>query len=142
MLMLTITGICYSADTAVMVTATVLSKSICKFNAATAVLNFGDLDPANPVDKTVTTTVTFVCRGSADPATFVITDDDGLYANKMYNPTYNDYLPYSLTFNPQADTVPRNVDQTLTISGTVLGADFQDVSLGSYSDTVVLTISP
>ena len=145
------TGICHAAgNTMVLVSATVLSKSNCKFNAATAALNFGNLDPATPVDKTVTTSITFVCNGSAANATFSITDNDGLYetgpnANRMLNttfPTPPKYLPYSLTYNPQTSTVPKGVNQTLTISGTVLGVDYQDAYVGSYSDTVVLTIAP
>lgn len=143
------TGICHAAgNTMVLVSATVLSKSNCKFNAATAALNFGNLDPATPVDKTVTTSITFVCNGSAANATFSITDNDGLYetglnANRMRNTTVTtEYLPYGLTYNPQTSTVPKGVNQTLTISGTVLGVDYQDAYVGSYSDTVVLTIAP
>ena len=132
----------------VTVSATVLSKSQCKFNSKTSTLNFGDLDPANPVDKTVSTSVTFRCGGSAPNATFSITDDDGLYetgpdANQMRHTTITtEYLAYSLTLNPTSGTVPKNTDQTLTIMGTVRGVDYQDALAGSYSDTVVISITP
>lgn len=145
-------GICHSAATStVLVSATILSKSVCKFNPGNvAALNFGILDSGTPVDKTVTASITFACRGSAPLATFFITDDDGMYetganANRMLNTsvtTGNYYLPYSLTYNPQTGTVPKNVDQTLTITGTVLGTSYQNAYVGNYSDTVVLTISP
>lgn len=130
------------------VTAVVLSKSNCKFNSATSALNFGALNPASSSDVTVNTTVIFVCRGSAPIATFFIIDDDGLYetgpdTNRMRNTTVTtEYLPYSLTLSPITASVPRNVNQTLTISGTVRATDYQNAYVGSYLDTVVLSIDP
>jgi hypothetical protein len=53
-----------------------------------------------------------------------------------------EYLPYSLTLNPISGTVPKNTDQTLTITGTVKGVDYQDALAGSYSDTAVISIAP
>jgi spore coat protein U-like protein len=144
-----IASIVNAADTHVVsVTATVLSKSQCKFNSKTSNLNFGNLEPANPIDKTTSTSITFRCGGSAPNATFSITDDDGLYetgpnANRMRHTTITtEYLPYSLTLNPTSGTVPKNTDQTLTIAGTVKGVDYQDALSGSYSDTVVISIAP
>lgn len=41
-----------AADTSIVtVNATVVSKNNCKFNSASSALNFGTLDPANPVVK-------------------------------------------------------------------------------------------
>jgi hypothetical protein len=144
-----VAGIGYASDSNVVsVTATVLSKSQCKFNSKTSNLNFGNLDPANPIDKTTSTSITFRCGGSAPNATFSITDDDGLYetgpdANRMRHTTITtEYLPYSLTLNPTSGTVPKNTDQTLTITGKVKGVDYQDALAGSYSDTVVISIAP
>ncbi len=140
----------YAGDnTTVSVTATVLSKSNCKFRPPkTAALNFGTLDPANPVDKNASATIIFYCAGSAPMATFFISDDDGLYetgpdASRMKHTTITtEYLPYSFTVSPTSGTVLKNTDQTLTISGTVLGVDYQDASVGAYSDTVVISIEP
>lgn len=136
-------------NAAVAVTATVLSKSNCKFRPPkTAALNFGILDPANPVDKNASASIIFSCAGSAPTATFFITDDDGLYesgpnANRMRHTTIiTEYLPYSFILSPTSGTVPKNSDQTLTITGTVLGVDYQDAYAGVYSDTVTIVIVP
>ncbi len=132
----------------VTVTATVLSKSQCKFNSKTAALSFGNIDPSTPVDTTVTTSITFRCGGSSPNATFSITDDDGLYetgpdANRMrHSINTTEYIPYTLTLNPTSGTVPKNSDQNLTITGTVKGVDYQDALTGSYSDMVVISIAP
>jgi len=147
--MLVAVSIGYAADSNVVsVTATVISKSQCKFNSNTATLNFANLDPANPVDTTINTSITFRCGGSAPNATFSITDDDGLYEtgpdmNRMRHTTIpTEYLPYSLALSPTSGTVPKNTNQTLTITGTVRGVDYQNAAMGSYSDTVVITIEP
>lgn len=141
-------GLSHAAPVSISMTATVLSKSQCKFNTAASALNFGDLDPANPTDKTVFTTIIFRCNGSANPATFFISDDDGLYetgpnANRMRHATITtEYLPYSITLNPVTDTVPRLTNQTLTVTGIVKGLDYQGIWAGGYSDTVIISINP
>lgn len=144
-------GIVESATGTLTVTATVLSRNNCRFtgiNAAASTLNFGNLDPSNPVDITATTTIRFRCRGSSRIATFFISDNDGLYetgpgANRMrHTVVLTEYLPYSLNLNPITASVPRNTNQTLTITGTVRGVDYQNAYVGSYSDTVIITIVP
>lgn len=148
-ILLFLSGEALAAGTnAVSVSATVLSKSICLFNSATSTLNFGSLDPANPVNVTTSTTIIFRCVGSAPLATFFISDDDGLYetgpdANRMGHTVLPaQFLPYSLTLSPTTATVPRLTNQTLTVTGTVLGVDYQAAYPGSYSDTVIITIVP
>ncbi len=138
-----------ASDTGVVtVSATILSKNQCKFSSASAALAFGILDPANPVDKTVSTSVNFRCMGSSPTATFFITDDDGLHeispnANRMRHTTIGtEYLPYTFTLNPTSGTVPKNTVQILTISGLVNGTDYQDAAVGNYSDTVIITLEP
>lgn len=130
------------------VTATILSKSNCKFNTATSALAFGTLDPGSSSDATASTTVTFSCGGSAPTATFAITHDDGLYETgpgspRMRNTTVTtEYLPYSLSLNPASGTVPKNTNQTLTINGTIQSSALQGAYAGSYADTVVISIAP
>ena len=116
----------------------------------TAALNFGNLDPSNPVDVTTTTSVLFRCfRWFVFPVTFFIGDDDGLYetgpnANRMrHTSVTTEYLPYNFTLNPQSGTVTGNwANHTLTITGTVRGVDYQDATMGNYSDRVVISIEP
>jgi len=130
------------------VTATVVSRNNCRFNTGTSSLDFGTLDPGNPSDKTVNTSVTFRCGGSGNPATFTITHDSGLYetatdAPRMRNATVTtEYLPYTLTLSPTSGSVPRNTNRTLTISGTVPGTEFQNAYAGNYRDRVVISIEP
>lgn len=129
--------------------AVILSKNNCQFNnPASATLAFGNLNPVNPVDVTVNATLSFVCRGSAPVAAFLMSDDDGLHetgpnANRMRHATNPvAFLPYSISLSPQSGNAAKNVNQTLTVSGTVLGSDYQTALLGSYADTVTILIQP
>ena len=132
---------------AVSVTATVLSKSVCRFDSKSLALNFGNVDPGSPSDATATATVGFRCAGSAGTAVFAIVADAGLHGNggfpRMQNGTIpSEFLSYFLALNLATGAVPKNTNQTLTISGTIRRSDFQDASAGTYTDTVVLSILP
>jgi len=147
--LLSMTNVSFSGDVTVLsVAATVLSKSNCRFSTATATLAFGNLDPANSSNVTQSTTFNFDCRGSAPNATFLMSQDYGLYEtfpgeNKMRNSAVlTEFLPYTLTFNPSTATVPKNVTQTLTVTGTVLASDYQKAYVGNYVDTVVISLNP
>lgn len=129
------------------VTATVLSKSNCKFDTNTSTLNFGALDPAVASDVNATASVDYVCRGSAPIAAFLFTDDDGQNpsgpgARRMRHAAAPEFLPYGLGFSPASGTVPKNVHRTLTISGTVRWSDFRGAMAGAYTDSVIVSILP
>ncbi len=139
---------CAAGTAALAVTATVLSKNVCQFSSSTAALNFGSLNPAVGTNATATTSVQFICHGSAATAAYLVSQNSGLYktapnANRMRHQTViTQFLPYSLALSPATGTAPKNVTQTLTITGTVRASDYQDAYVGSYADTVVLTIVP
>jgi len=141
-------GTLYAADQAITVSVVVLSKSICKFSSGSASLSFGTLDPGNPVDVTLSTTIGFRCMGSAPVATFLITDDDGMNellrdGNRMAHLSVpGTYLPYEMTLSPATATVPKSAPQVLTVTGTVRGVDYQGAPAGAYSDSVVISIEP
>lgn len=145
-------GSASAAGNAVMtVSATILSKSNCTFKTAAANLPFGVLDPISPVNVTASASAVFKCLGSAPLVVYMITQDSGLNStgpggNRMRhstNPTA--YLTYSLAIVPDTGSFPKETppqDHTVTVTGTVLGADYQTALPGNYSDTVTLTINP
>lgn len=130
------------------VSATVVSKNVCKFTTGNLNVPFGTINPALTTNATVSVTTSFKCAGSAPTASYVITVGDGLWstgtnARRMRHATIaTEFMPYGLTVSPLTGTVAKNVDQTITINGTVLPVDYQNRSSGGYSDTVVLTLTP
>ncbi len=138
-------GVATAADTTnLTVSAAVLGT--CKFATAASSLNFGNLDPAVGTDANASDNLTqFWCTKGV--AADVISADNGSNwsgtSRQMKDVASPDMIPYSLVLTPDANpnTGPAS-PRTLTISGTVLGADYITKSAGNYVDTVVLTINP
>lgn len=128
------------------VSAAVLSKNNCRFSSAASTLSLA-IDPASGAAATASTSVSVRCTGSAATANWSMTSDNGLYGSSpsalrmRHGTDATQFLPYSLAF-PASGTVAKNVWQALSLSATVLPADFQNASPGAYSDTVVLSLLP
>jgi len=117
----------------------------CKFSSPTSTLNFGALDPSVGTNVNGSTTTEFWCTKGV--STDVIGADDGLNfaggKRQMKDPVSTDVIPYTLSLNKDGNSnegpaTPR----TLTVAGQVLGTDYTAKTAGSYSDTVVLNITP
>jgi spore coat protein U-like protein len=128
--------------------ATVLSKSNCKFtSAAGSTLAFGGIDPSGAANATASTNLVINCAGSAATAAYSISSDDGLWSTGPAQPrlrhaiTPTAFLAYTLN-TPMGGTTPKNLATTITITGTITAASYQNALGGAYADTVVLTLSP
>lgn len=132
----------------VSVDAVVLSKSNCRFDNSGATLAFGSVNPASTTAATAVTTTTFKCAGSAPTASYAISHDSGLHetapdANRMQSTTTpSAFLSYSLALSPSSGSAAKNATVTFTITGSIPVSAFQDAAVGSYADTVTLTIVP
>lgn len=133
-----------AADTAnLTVSATVVGT--CKFNSVGA-LNFGNLDPVlgGNVNASDNNTIFWCTKGvSTDTISAGQGSNWSGTSRQMVDSVSTDLIPYSLTLTPDANpNLGPSSPRTLTISGTVLGADYVGKSAGNYLDTVVLTINP
>lgn len=127
------------------VTATV--SGVCKFSSAVQTLTFGTVDPSVPGPIAGSgAAVTYKCtKGTAATG---VTPDNGTNfsaSRRMGNGT--DFIPYSLTISGGTQTglgfaAGAGTDLALIIGGSIVAADYQNVSAGAYSDTVVLTLAP
>lgn len=131
------------------VTAVVLSKSNCRFSGtSTATLNFNSISPAAVADAVATSALVIKCGGSAASATFAIAAGDGLFATGAGAPrmrhlvTATEFLPYTLTLTPASATIPKNIDQTITITGRITPAQVAGAIAGTFNDTVAITLAP
>jgi spore coat protein U-like protein len=129
------------------VAATVLSADKCSFiGGGSTPVNLA-IDPSSAAPVAGTASVQFHCVGNAPVASYALSADNGLYGAspstlRMRHATSpGNYLPYTLAF-PSGGTVPKNTTSTITVTATVMPADFQDALPGSYSDTVTLTVTP
>jgi len=119
----------------------------CAFQARGLNLGFGSLDPSAAANKTVAATVGTANAdrwGSCSNQTMVMTATTGLNPSggvrRMTNGSA--FISYSLTLPPNATGPAGNGYVQFILSGTVLASDYIDAPAGSYSDTVLITVSP
>jgi hypothetical protein len=143
-LVLALGGVAMAAGTNTL-TVNASVTGTCKFSTATSTLNFGALDPSVGTNAPGSTTTQFWCTKGV--TTDNITADNGANwsgtKRQMKDPVSTDVIPYTLTVTKDgsANTGPA-LPRTLTIDGQVLGTDYTSKSAGSYSDTVVISITP
>lgn len=116
----------------------------CMFSSPTSTLAFGPLDPALTTDAAGTGTTNFWCTKNA---TYTVSDDLGLYKSgaqrRMQHATIpTEYVPYSMTYTTTGIGAGKTTPITLTLSGTVVNADYVNAAAGNYADTVIITVTP
>ena len=126
----------------VQVTATVTGT--CQFNSGGSVTF--TLDPSSSADATgsVTQPAFWCTNGTA----YSITDDFGVneaVANtvpRRLKDSGTNYIPYDLTYTATGTGAGKNSPISMNIGATVLNTNFVNAPVGSYNDTVTLTITP
>jgi spore coat protein U-like protein len=115
----------------------------CKFNTASATMNFGSLDPANSTDASGAASLQFWCTKSA---AYTITDDGG--ANKSgtqrrMKDAGTNFINYSIgAYTASGTGNGKGSPITLNLTGSVLNADYVNATAGAYTDVVTFTINP
>jgi spore coat protein U-like protein len=120
----------------------------CKFEVPkTSTLDFGALDPANPVAVNGSASPQFWCTKGV--TTDVITADMGLTpvagVRQMKDTAVGgtDLIPYTLTLIPDGNSNAGPASpRTLTINGTIPANSYTALAASTYSDTVTLEINP
>lgn len=118
---------------------------ICQFQARGLSMSFGALNPASGIDvirAVSASTLNANKAGDCVPSqTMVISADAG--PRLLKDPISGDSIAYSLNGLPQSQRGPGNNQYaSFSFSGTILGSAYANVSAGSYSDTVMISVTP
>lgn len=124
--------------------------NVCFFQARGLSMSFGTLNPASAVNVTVpmaAATLNADQVGDCAPGQgIVISGDNGLNFNgsrRMKHAARPEYIAYSLSLpTPTLGGPGNSTYMTYTFNGTVLGSAYADAWEGTYSDTVILTVTP
>lgn len=121
----------------------------CQFQAKGLSISFGTLDPSSgaTVVRTVAATTLNANRaGDCAPGqTMVITGGNGqnFSAGSRRMSNGSGFIAYSLALPTPGQGGPGNGNYAnFTFNATVQASDYQNASPGSYSDLVVITLSP
>lgn len=131
------------------VSAVVVSKSNCRFDSASLLLDFGTIDPASTSPATASVGGTVSCNGGqTENVTLAFSLGDGTYstgpgARRMQHGTeLTEFMAYGLSVAPSSTTIKKNGGAAFTVTGTILASQFQNVLAGNYSDTVQISVAP
>jgi hypothetical protein len=107
-------------------TATATVQAVCNFSTTTSSLAFGSIDPTGTGPITQTTSIAYACTSGTAPTLT---------------------MPTSGTMTSGANSLPFSLANTdtgtaINITGTVAQTDYQGAPAGSYSGTVVYSITP
>lgn len=138
----TAAGAVMAADTA-SVTVSAAVVGTCKFNSGGS-MDFGNLDPASGADVAATVTQpAFWCTKSA---AYTLDDDNGQNesgtTHRVKHASSNDYIPYTFAYTGTGTGQGKNTAISMDIAGSITGSDYVDSPVGSYADTVVVTVNP
>lgn len=130
------------------VSAVVRAANECVVSSGRVELDFGTLDPENPVDMERSSSIDLRCAGNAGAVVYMLSDDGGLNGagdtqkRMIHLDAPGEYIPYRISFSPRAGVVESDARLRLDISGILRGSDYRDVYAGNYEDSVTLTITP
>jgi spore coat protein U-like protein len=119
----------------------------CKFNSAgptaLTIANSGvNIDPSLAGNATGSANVLFRCTNGTTSSVLVGAGLNFSVGLRVKDAGAN-YMNYALVLAGDAQVGSGfGSDKTLTVTGTILNADFINAPAGAYTDTVVLTISP
>jgi hypothetical protein len=117
----------------------------CSFETPTDVsLVIPDMTPGKPDDKTALGSVNFWCSKGTS---FAVSLNDGLNGadgkRKIKHSSSKDTIAYSLNALPESSAGLGALSMIkINLTAVVAAAAYQSVSIGDYTDTVVLTVAP
>jgi hypothetical protein len=102
-------------------------------------IQFGTLDPSLAHNVNASTSAAIQCTAGAQSPTWSFTGSHGNAPLQMKHSTVDEYIPYSVA----ASYVTGGVgNQQWNITATILGANYQNARAGTYSDQLIMQISP
>jgi spore coat protein U-like protein len=115
----------------------------CKFNTASATMNFGTLDPANVTNATATAALQFWCTKNA---AYTVSDDGGVNKSgtqRRIKDAGSNFINYAITaYTASGVGAGKATAITLNLNGTINNVDYINAAAGAYTDTVTFTINP
>ena len=111
----------------------------CTFRSAGTPINFPVLDPSVSVTLTAFMDIRVRCSPSTVSPTWGVSGANGSAPLRMKHSTQNVYIPYTVA---TTNLGGGGSTKTWRITGTVLGANYQNARVGSYSDILLATILP
>lgn len=110
----------------------------CTFSSTGTALTFPTLDPSAAATATATMDVVVRCIPASITPTWAFSGANGSAPLRMRHATQNAFIPYTI----DATRLGGGANEQWRITGTVLGANYANATVGSYSDILTATVTP
>jgi spore coat protein U-like protein len=111
----------------------------CTFRSVGSALNFPSLDPSAATTATAIMDIGVRCTPAAVSPTWTFAGTNGSSPLRMRHVTLNLFISYTVTTTLLSS---QGANETWRLTGTVLGANYQNAMAGVYSDILTATITP
>jgi hypothetical protein len=111
----------------------------CTFRSTGSALGFAALDPSAAPTVTAFMDVGMRCLPPGTPAAWTFSGANGNAPLRLRHATQAAYIPYTVNA-----TLVRSsgANQTWRITGTIVGASYQNALVGAYTDVLTATVTP
>lgn len=121
------------------ITCTGVLAQNCRFTSVGSALNFPTLNPAAATTATANMNVVVRCTPAAVSPTWAFSGANGSAPLQMKHVTLNFFIPYTISATFLSSM---GANETWRLTGTVLGANYQNARVGAYSDILTATVTP
>jgi spore coat protein U-like protein len=111
----------------------------CSFNGSGGSITFSAFDPSVATTQTAFVDLKVKCNPAGFTPTWQFRGAHGNAPLRMKHSSQNAFIPYSVAPSFLSAT---GVNQNWRVTATVLGTDYQNGLVGSYSDTLTATVIP
>jgi spore coat protein U-like protein len=118
--------------------ATFGAGATCTFRTKPGGIAFTAFDPSVANTRTASTSAHVNCTASGSP-TWQFSGANGSSPLRMKHATQSAFIPYAVAV---AFVSGGATNQTWNLTATVLGQDYQNALVGSYTDVLTVTILP
>lgn len=111
----------------------------CIFRTSGNPIIFPPLDQSSPVTVSAFSDIEVRCTPTSVSPTWTISGANGSAPLRLKHSTLNTYIPYSAT---TLFLGAQGSNESWRITGTILGANYQNAVVGTYSDVLSATVLP
>jgi len=122
-----------------LVACTSAHAQACFFSSSPAGIGFGSLDPSSAATRIAFTDVRVFCLPLSFTPAWQFAGANGNAPLRMKHATQSAFVPYTVA---SSFTGMSGFSQSWRLTATVLGPNYQNALVGSYSDLLTVTVTP
>ena len=129
----------WTLTAALLVAVSVALGQSCQFSGSGGTITFASLDPSVANTKTGFIDLKIKCTPAGTTPTWQFSGTNGNAPLRLKHLSQNAFIPYSVAPSFLGSS---GANQNWRVTATILGTDYQNALVGSYSDVLTCAITP